>query len=132
MHDMAIAEPQMNTGLRMSWEEYLEWDYDGFAEWVDGEVVILSPVALLHARIASLLFQCIAYFVNEHDLGEVFQEGYLMRMAHIRRGRLPDIMYVSKESLVNLEDKYLDGPADLAVEVVSPDSKKRDRVEKYR
>jgi Uma2 family endonuclease len=116
----------------MSWEEFLEWDYEGFAEWVDGEVVILSPVTLLHARIASMLFQCIAYFVNERNLGEVFPEGYLMRMAHLRRGRLPDIMYVSNESLLRLENLFLDGPADLAVEVVSPDSKKRDRVEKYR
>src|SRR5262245_32150490 len=126
---MAIAAKELNTERRMSWEEFLEWDNEGFVEWVDGEVVILSPVTLLHARITTLLFQCIAYVVSKKRLGEVFPEGYLMRMAHLRRGRLPDIMFVSNASLRRLEDLYLEGPADLAVEVVSPDSKKRDRDE---
>src|SRR5260221_5366285 len=105
MEAMALAERQLRTSLHMSWEEFLEWDYEAFAEWVNGEVVILSPVTLLHARITSFLFRCITYFVDSRELGEIFQEGYLMRMAHIRRGRLPDIMYISNESLVNLEDK---------------------------
>ena len=128
---MAIAAKEVNTGLRMSWEEFLEWDNEGFAEWVDGEVVILSSLSLIHARIARFLFQCLSYFVNSRESGEVFFEGYLMRMAHLRRARLPDILFIAKGSLVPLENQYLDGPADLAVEVVSPDSTRRDRREKF-
>jgi Uma2 family endonuclease len=46
-------------------------------------------------------------------------------------GREPDVMFVSTARLHQIKKNYLDGPADLAVEIVSPDSRVRDRKEKY-
>jgi Uma2 family endonuclease len=60
----------------------------------------------------------------------VFSMVVLMRLLHRPSGRVPDIMFVTNEHLSRLKDTYLDGPADLAVEVVSPDSEKRDRRDK--
>lgn len=39
---------------------------------------------------------------------------------------MPDVSFVSTERLNRIVDTYVDGPVDLAVEVVSPDSIRRD------
>jgi Uma2 family endonuclease len=46
-------------------------------------------------------------------------------------GREPDILFISQEHLDRLKETYLEGPADLVVEIVSPESRLRDRGEKY-
>jgi Uma2 family endonuclease len=48
-----------------------------------------------------------------------------------RSGREPDLLFVAEEHLTRLGNTYLDGPADLAVEVISPESVGRDRGEKF-
>jgi Uma2 family endonuclease len=45
-------------------------------------------------------------------------------------GREPDLLFITQENLGRLKNTYLDGPADLAVEIVSPESRLRDRGEK--
>ena len=45
-------------------------------------------------------------------------------------GREPDVVFVCAENLSRIGGQYLSGPADLVVEIVSPDSRRRDRVEK--
>jgi Uma2 family endonuclease len=49
-----------------------------------------------------------------------------------RSGREPDVLFVSNENQARVEGMYLNGPADLAVEIVSPESRGRDRKEKLR
>ena len=44
---------------------------------------------------------------------------------------MPDLLFVAREHLDRLHETYLDGPADLAVEIISPDSLGRDRGEKF-
>lgn len=45
-------------------------------------------------------------------------------------GTGPDLLFIARENLGRLKGVYLDGPADLAIEVVSPGSHLRDRGEK--
>ena len=41
---------------RMTYEEFLEWcDEDTYAEWVDGEVILMSPVSARHQLVATFL-----------------------------------------------------------------------------
>ncbi len=46
-------------------------------------------------------------------------------------GREPDILHLREENFGRLRENYLDGPADLAVEIVSPESVRRDRIAKF-
>jgi Uma2 family endonuclease len=43
-------------------------------------------------------------------------------------GREPDVMFVATEHLDRDKVTYLDGPADIAVEIVSPSSRANDRI----
>jgi Uma2 family endonuclease len=49
----------------------------------------------------------------------------------MENGREPDLIFVSNRNLHRLRNTYLDGPADLAVEIMSPESIGRDRGDKF-
>jgi Uma2 family endonuclease len=46
-------------------------------------------------------------------------------------GREPDLLFVAQTNLERLKETYLDGPADLVVEIVSPEGVGRDRGVKF-
>ena len=130
-----VAAPPNRTHSkppRMSFEEFLDWaDEDTFAEWVDGEVIFTTTDAL-HQQISAFLFKILLHYVEENDLGDVWGPPFIMRTQRGGPGREPDLLYFSKETLSRVRGNWLEGPADLVVEVVSPDSRKRDRIDKFR
>lgn len=134
-----MAQAVASTNMRrvspgkMTWEEYLEWcSEDNDAEWVDGEIIWMSPVSLVSGNLTHFLSTIILLYVEHHDLGNVFVERILMRLVTRPSGREPDILFVAKERRTILRKKYIDGPADLAVEIVAKVSEERDRQDKYR
>ncbi len=115
---------------QMSYEEFLAWaDEDTLAEWVDGEVIMTSPASKRHQEISDFLLSVLRIFVEQRDLGVILSAPFQMRLEH--SGREPDLLFVATEHLERLKETYLDGPADLVVEVVSPESAGRDRGDKF-
>lgn len=47
------------------------------------------------------------------------------------RGREPDLMFLAQEHRDRLRETYLEGPADLVIEIISPESRLRERGEKF-
>ncbi len=126
---LLIEDRQNATPRKMSYKEFLEWaDEDTLAEWVNGEVIMSSPASLKHQDIADFLISIIRMFVDSRDLGTVLSAPFQMKMEH---GREPDILFISKDRLNRLNDTYLSGPADLVVEIISPESIGRDRGDKF-
>lgn len=118
---------------RITFEEFLDWcDEDTRAEWVDGEVVFMSPENEGHQGGLLFLLRIVAEFVERRELGRVFFEGMLMRLGPSWSGRVPDLLFLATEHLERLRGTYVDGPADLVVELVSPESRARDRFQKFR
>ncbi|HEY7546654.1 MAG TPA: Uma2 family endonuclease [Blastocatellia bacterium] len=117
---------------KMTFEEFLDWcDEDTWAEWVDGEVVMVSPASMPHQDIGGLLETVLRMFTEAHDLGKVLRAPFVMRMDAVARGREPDLLFVSRERLHLLRHTFLDGPADVVIEIVSPESIGRDRGDKF-
>jgi Uma2 family endonuclease len=115
---------------RMTYEEFLAWaDEDTLAEWVDGEVVMYTPASNVHQDISGFLESVMRSFVEARQLGIVRSAPFQMKLA--RSGREPDLLFVADEHLGRLRETYLDGPADLVVEIISPESVGRDRGEKF-
>jgi Uma2 family endonuclease len=116
---------------RMTYEEFFEWHPEsGLAEWVDGEAFIMAPPATRHQLVASFLVRCLSFYIEAKALGVILYAPVQMKLE--RSGREPDILFIATEHLARLDGGLLNGPADLAIEVVSPDSRKRDYVEKFR
>jgi Uma2 family endonuclease len=127
-----VGEGKLPPGHLLTYEEFLEWaDDKTFAEWVDGEVKLMSPVNESHDDLSNFLTAILRIYARVRDAGRVFSAPYQMRLRNVRRGREPDVMFVAKEHLSYVTRTYLDGPADLAIEIVSPESILRDRGEKY-
>ena len=117
---------------KLSYAEFLEWcDEDTWAEWVDGEVVMVSPASMRHQQLVDFLVQIIGPYVDTHEQGVLLSAPFQMHLAEQQRGREPDLLVVSSEHQDRLTATFLDGPADLVVEIISPESRLRDRGEKY-
>jgi len=104
---------------------------DAYSEWVDGEVVPMTPVSRDHNELSIFLLALLRYYVDAQNLGKVFCEPFQMKTGPDLPGRSPDVLFVSKKRLDQVKKNHLQGPADLAVEIVSPDSRVRDRGEKF-
>ncbi len=116
---------------KLTYEEFLAWcDEDTWAEWVDGEVVVLSPASRRHQQVVDFLVQVLGIYVQAKGLGVVLSAPFQMKTGPDLPGREPDLLFVASENLGRLRERYLDGPADLVVEVVSAESRLRDRGEK--
>jgi Uma2 family endonuclease len=117
---------------KVTYEEFLAWaDEDTWAEWVNGEVIILTPASNRHQLLVGFLINLFQHFVEAHQLGVVLTAPFQMKIGSDLPGREPDILFIAQEHLDRLKNTYLDGPADLVVEVISRDSRARDRGEKF-
>ncbi len=117
---------------KMTYEEFLAWaDEDTWAEWVNGEVIILSPASKRHQDLATFLAASLRFFVDARQLGLVLTAPFQMKIGPDLPGREPDIIFIASERIDRLRDTYLDGPADLVVEIISRDSRARDRGDKF-
>ena len=114
----------------ISYEEFLaRADEDTLAEWVQGEVHPYSPASRSHQELVRFLTALLSAYVELHQLGVVLPAPFQMKLS--RSGREPDLLFVAQEHLHRLHPTHLEGPADLVVEIVSPESAPRDRGEKF-
>lgn len=117
---------------RTTFDEFLEWlDEDIWAEWVDGEITIMSPASIKHQILAAFLQSILQHWIEYHKAGIIFSAPTLMKTEVRPSGREPDIFFVANENLEKLQENYLDGAADLVIEIVSPVSIVRDTQDKF-
>lgn len=115
-----------------SYEQFLRESPAGsHLEWVDGKVVEMTPVSDAHAELAEFLSGILSMLVRSGRLGRLFQEPFQMKTGPDSPGRSPDLMFVSAANLQRIRDTFLDGPSDLAIEIISPGSQTVDRGEKF-
>lgn len=128
--DIIMAMPEPPSKKKMTYEEFLAWaDEDTLAEWVDGEVEMYTPASDRHQDIVGFLGSVLRSFVEARQLGVVRNAPFQMKLEH--SGREPDLLFIGSGHLDRLRATYLEGPADLVIEIVSPESIGRDRGEKF-
>lgn len=129
LHRVLTLEPSFSP-RRLTYDEFLQWaDEDTLAEWVNGEVTMTSPASLQHQFLAIFLERLIGQFVESRNLGIVLVAPFQMKLPF--SGREPDLLFVASAHLDRLRPTFLDGPADLVVEIASPESIERDRGAKF-
>ena len=121
---------------KLTFDEFFDWcrGYEKVrVEWVDGEVVLMSPVSIDHSDLNDFLGVILRIFVEHHDLGHVMASEVMCRFKTTKRevGRIPDIQVIAKGRLSLIKPTYIDGAPDLVIEIVSPDSIDRDYRQKY-
>lgn len=114
----------------VSLSDYMEQYAAQHCEWVEGVVIKMSPVHIRHDAITRYLATLLTAYLELRPIGVVLQAPFVMALLPDRR-REPDIQVVLNSNPHELKDTYMDGPADIVIEVVSPESKIRDHGEKF-
>lgn len=126
------APPRKLDLPKMTYERFLESDFQNpHVEWVKGEVVETAPVGDEHQDLGGFLLMVLRHFAEEHELGVVRYEPFNMKTGPDLPGRSPDLLFLSRKNRSRLKKGHLKGPADVAVEIISPGSRGTDRGEKY-
>ena len=127
---MATGEGAVLAPAGVSFEDYLS-AYDGVhAEWVDGRVHVMSPGNQSQSRLTRFLGSTLQLWAEARDAGEVFVPPFTLRLSG-RVGREPDVFFVRREHAHRVKGTYVEAPADLVVEIVSPSSRGTDRGDKF-
>src|SRR5437764_10174443 len=100
LSDLAIElDGEPVPGLRMTERQFHDWYWrteNTRAEWVDGEVILLSPINIPEFRLNIWLFKLIEGVVGS-DEGEVFGIEIQVRLPNIKQRRNPDVLFVSRK-----------------------------------
>jgi Uma2 family endonuclease len=122
---------QPHPGRLLTEGEFLDWIGERTrAEWVEGEVSIMSPVSFDHDQIHQWLIRLLGAFVEAHELGLICGSELFVRLQRPQARRMPDLFFVSKSRVTSFREAHFEGPPELAMEIVSPDEPARDYIEK--
>lgn len=114
----------------VSWDEYMQ-KYAAYSmEFVDGMVVPLSPVHIRHDEIYGYLRMMLSMYFAYRPIGKVVGEPFVMKLSE-NLSREPDLQVILESSYERCRPTYMDGPADIAIEITSPESIGRDHGTKY-
>jgi Uma2 family endonuclease len=116
----------------VTFEQFLEDFSEMHAEWIMGKVILVVSNNTRHQLLLSFiegLFK--VFFAMKGGIGKVFLAGVPMKIDDDTPAREPDLLIVLKENFARIRENFVDGPADIAVEIVSPGSTIRDRGEKF-
>lgn len=101
------------------------------AEFINGEVVMQSPVKNIHAIFSGNLMTLLSLYSNFKNFGNVYHEKVLCAVG--RNNYEPDICFFRKEVADTFEDNQMIFPVpDFVVEVLSPSTEKIDRGVNFR
>jgi Uma2 family endonuclease len=102
---------------------------DQKADLIDGVIYMSSPDNTDANSIFMWLGRLIGLFAEERELGEVYGSRVAFRLEEYQSPE-PDIAFVRTDRLHIVQRGFVEGPPDLAIEIVSPDSIERDYVRK--
>lgn len=118
--------------IKMTSRQFLELGEDPPGvrlELIKGEVAVSPSPIPEHAYAVTKLSRVLDVYIEEHDLGQLFGDvDTIFGEYDVRR---PDILFFAKNRLHLIGPKAMEGPPDLAVEVVSPSSIRIDRKDKF-
>lgn len=120
------------SALKLRYADLLAFPEDGKRhELIDGEHYVSAAPTLRHQTVLRNLFSALHGFVQPRRLGEVFFAPVDVLMSDHDVVE-PDLLYVRRERQAILEERFVRGTPDLAVEVISPGSRRLDTVVKRR
>jgi Uma2 family endonuclease len=118
--------------VKLTYEDFLLFPDDGKRhELIDGEHYVTPSPSLRHQTIVGNLFLALGKFLENHPIGRVWVAPLDVVLTKFD-GVEPDLIYVSRERASVLTRQNIQGAPDLAVEILSPGTRKTDEVTRRR
>ena len=137
LHIQAIPEEEVMVfsgkiiAENVAYEDYLSGKYGRHTEWIFGVVIAMSPINIKHALLNSFLEILFRFYLEHATGGKVLRDPFVMKPGDDFPARQPDIQIILPDRTHFIQETQVTGPANLVVEIVSPESVKRDRGEKF-
>jgi Uma2 family endonuclease len=99
------------------------------ADLIDGVIYMASPDTRRSDRVGGLIKFLLQGYAEAKGLGEVYGSRFAFELTEFRAPE-PDVAFVRTERLTLVSERRMVGGPDIAVEIVSRDSRQRDYGEK--
>ena len=120
------------SGVKLTYDDYLLFPDDGQRhELIDGEHYVTPTPTLRHQIILGNVLYFIRLYLEENAVGRVFPSPLDVILSKHDVVE-PDVMYVSNERGKEILGKWVMGAPDLAIEITSPSTRRRDATIKRR
>lgn len=127
------AEPVWPPQGQWTYEDYRRLPDDGWRyEVIEGELRMNPAPSTSHQDTSIGLASEMRFYANQHNLGKVYTAPIDVRMGELANPVQPDILFIQKDRLDIIKERWIDGPPDLIVEILSPGNWIDDRRTKYR
>ncbi|MGB1285551.1 MAG: Uma2 family endonuclease [Aggregatilineales bacterium] len=144
MQEKTITQADNRTGLQrivatdVSADDYMAVYADKHYEWVGGIVYAMSPIHDRHYQIEKYLSNLIDIYFEMNPIGVIKEDPFVMRFKFEEADgtkkearRQPDIQVILEKNPGTLTDTYMDGAADIVIEIISPATEGTDRGIKF-
>jgi Uma2 family endonuclease len=119
-----------SSSTKLTYEDYLTFPNDASRhELVDGEHFVTPLPNTKHQRIVGRLFFELQSHLGKHPAGEVLLSPYDVVLSTLDVVE-PDLVHVGRENRSRITEANLQGPPDLAIEVLSESNRRHDEVTK--
>lgn len=114
-----------------TYRDYARLSDDRRYEVIGGKLLLTPSPRTWHQRVSLNLTIALVEHVREHDLGEVLEAPCDVVLSETDVVQ-PDILFIRKDRLEVIGEKFVSAAPDLLVEILSPGTKTRDRKLKFR
>jgi len=116
----------LTTRIKMTYNDYAMLPDEQRYELIDGELLMTPSPTTPHQRVLRELYDRLSNYINKNDLGEVFFAPLDVLLSDYDVVQ-PDLLFISKSRKSIIQEKNIQGPPDLVVEIVSPTHRDRDQ-----
>jgi len=100
-------------------EEFWEMsNEDSNYELIDGVLIIHSPASEEHEDLFRWLSAILSYYIDKNEIGKIYGSRFVMRLGP-KWNPEPDLMIILQDNYDRITSNYLNGPADIAIEIIS-------------
>lgn len=123
----SIPDLGRSTSTRLTYEDYLQLPEDrNRYEILDGDLEVTPSPTTRHQAVSRELLFLLHGHVRKHALGQVFDAPTDVILADTTVV-VPDLLFVRAGRASIIQERGIEGPPDLVVEILSPSTSKRDR-----
>ena len=129
---MSVNVIPKKINVEFTYDDIVEFGREGdHWELFEGELVVSPPPNTKHQMVAMNLSSLFYDYAKKNRLGKVIAAPvgiYFDAKTFFE----PDILFISNENKDRIKKNYIEGAPDVVIEIISPESAKRDRGYKFK